>query len=174
MFLKVATHIVTGHTVAMKYISKAAISQRKMKTRVRREFEYMRMLKHPHIVKLYEVISTPTDIIFVMEYARRELFDYVSDLSEKGKVMGETQARRFFQQSESFMLCFHFSQSGRRGMRFLGSFPSSSAEAIFVTGLRIDPALLSTADPSLTLSPDYIPGQLVWIYLAVPPVIAYS
>lgn len=48
-----AIHTVTGHKVAMKYISKAAIHREKTKTRVRREYEYMRSLRHPHIIKLY-------------------------------------------------------------------------------------------------------------------------
>jgi len=50
--LIVAMHTITGHKVAMKYISKAVIQREKTKVRVRREFEYMRALRHPHIVKL--------------------------------------------------------------------------------------------------------------------------
>lgn len=42
----------------------------------------------------YEVISTPTDIIIVLEYAGGELFNYIV---ANGK-MPESQARRFFQQ----------------------------------------------------------------------------
>lgn len=42
----------------------------------------------------YTVITTPTDIIMVLEYAGNELFDY---LVKHGK-MAETKARRFFQQ----------------------------------------------------------------------------
>lgn len=56
----------------------------------------------------YEVITTPTDVIMVMEYAGEELFNYIVS---KGKVravsprrpkltnqMPEHEARRFFQQ----------------------------------------------------------------------------
>ena len=50
--LIVAIHIITGQTVAMKYISKAAIYHNRTKTRVQREVEYMRALRHPHIIKL--------------------------------------------------------------------------------------------------------------------------
>ncbi|PBK75783.1 Pkinase-domain-containing protein [Armillaria solidipes] len=92
--VKMAIHTITGHRVAMKYISKKAINREKTKTRVRREFEYMRALRHPHIIKLYEVISTPTDIIFVLEYAGGELFNHIVT---HGK-MKESEARRFFQQ----------------------------------------------------------------------------
>ena len=36
----------------MKFISKAKINAMKMRTRVSREVEYLRMLRHPHIIKL--------------------------------------------------------------------------------------------------------------------------
>ncbi|KAM6498911.1 Protein kinase-like domain containing protein [Amanita muscaria] len=92
--VKMAMHTITGHKVAMKYISKAEIQREKTKTRVRREFEYMRTLRHPHIIKLYEVISTPTDIIFVLEFAGGELFNYIVQMGR----LSEERARRFFQQ----------------------------------------------------------------------------
>ncbi|KDQ11188.1 hypothetical protein BOTBODRAFT_35489 [Botryobasidium botryosum FD-172 SS1] len=92
--VKLAVHTVTGVKVAMKFISKARIIAMKMKTRVTREIEYLKMLRHPHIIKLYEVISTPTDIIMVIEYAGGELFNYIV---EHGR-MSENSARRFFQQ----------------------------------------------------------------------------
>lgn len=50
--LSVALHTITGHKVAMKYISKQVIAATKTKNRVQREVEYMRMLRHPHIIKL--------------------------------------------------------------------------------------------------------------------------
>lgn len=42
----------TGQKVAMKFISKQAIAKHRTKTRVQREVEYMRALRHPHIIKL--------------------------------------------------------------------------------------------------------------------------
>ncbi|KAI0778865.1 snf 1 [Trametes elegans] len=92
--VKMAVHTVTGQKVAMKYISKQAIAKHRTKTRVQREVEYMRALRHPHIIKLYEVIHTATDIIIVLEYAGGELFNYIV---ANGR-MSEPQARRFFQQ----------------------------------------------------------------------------
>jgi carbon catabolite-derepressing protein kinase len=48
-----------------------------MNARVKREIQYLKVLRHPHIIKLYEVITTPTDVIMVMEYAGEELFNYI-------------------------------------------------------------------------------------------------
>ena len=90
----VATHSLTGHKVAMKLINRNKISSLDMGGRVKREIQYLKLLRHPHIVKLYEVITTPSDIIMVIEYAGGELFQYIVD---RGK-MSENEARRFFQQ----------------------------------------------------------------------------
>jgi len=53
---------------------------------------------HPHIIRLYEVIETPSDIYVVMEYVKSgELFDYIV---EKGRLQ-EDEARNFFQQAKA-------------------------------------------------------------------------
>ena len=63
--------------------------------KIRREIQNLKLFRHPHIIKLYQVISTPTDIFMVMEYvAGGELFDYIV---KHGKLK-EEDARRFFQQ----------------------------------------------------------------------------
>ena len=44
----------------------------------RREIQILKLFRHPHIIKLYEVITTPTDIFMIMEYVSGgELFDYI-------------------------------------------------------------------------------------------------
>lgn len=57
--LPVAVHTLTGHKVAMKFISKHVINMTRTKNRVQREVEYMRTLRHAHIIKL----SVPLIII---------------------------------------------------------------------------------------------------------------
>lgn len=90
----VARHVKTGLKVAMKFISKRKISTAEMSNRVHREIQYLSLLRHPHIIKLYDVISSPSDIVMVIEYLSGELFDYIV---RRGK-MPEDEARRFFQQ----------------------------------------------------------------------------
>ncbi|ORE06714.1 Pkinase-domain-containing protein [Rhizopus microsporus var. microsporus] len=92
--VKLAVHAITGQKVALKIINRKKIASMDMSGRVKREIQYLKLLRHPHIIKLYEVITTPTDIIMVIEYASKELFNYIV---EKGR-MSEDDARRFFQQ----------------------------------------------------------------------------
>lgn len=92
--VKLAVHRVTNQQVALKIIARKKLISRDMAGRVEREIEYLQLLRHPHIIKLYTVIKTPLEIIMVLEYAGGELFDYIV---QNGK-MREDAARRFFQQ----------------------------------------------------------------------------
>lgn len=67
----------------MKIINRKKIENLELASRVKREIQYLKFLRHPHIIKLYEVITTPADIIMVMEYAGNELFNFIV---ERGKV----------------------------------------------------------------------------------------
>ena len=92
--VKLAKHKVTGHEVAMKTINRRRLISRDMAGRVEREISYLQLLRHPHIIKLYSVINTKTDIYMVLEYVPMELFDYIV----KHGRLGETRARKLFQQ----------------------------------------------------------------------------
>ncbi|KAI9306879.1 kinase-like domain-containing protein [Cunninghamella echinulata] len=92
--VKLATHAITDQKVALKFINRKKIASMDMSGRVKREIQYLKLLRHPHIIKLYEVITTATDIIMVIEYASKELFNYIVDIGK----MSEDDARRFFQQ----------------------------------------------------------------------------
>jgi carbon catabolite-derepressing protein kinase len=95
--VKLAIHNGTGQKVALKIIARKKLISRDMAGRVEREIEYLQLLRHPHIIKLYTVIKTSAEIIMVLEYAGGELFDYIV---RNGR-MKEPEARRFFQQ----MIC---------------------------------------------------------------------
>ncbi|KAF3444805.1 hypothetical protein FNV43_RR14498 [Rhamnella rubrinervis] len=93
--VKIAEHALTGHKVAIKILNRRKIKNMEMEEKVRREIKILRLFMHPHIIRLYEVIETPTDIYVVMEYVKSgELFDYIV---EKGRLQ-EDEARNFFQQ----------------------------------------------------------------------------
>ncbi|KAF1354734.1 kinase-like domain-containing protein, partial [Delphinella strobiligena] len=92
--VKLAVHKVSGQKVALKIIARQKLVTRDMAGRIEREIQYLQLLRHPHIIKLYTVITTPKEIIMVLEYAGGELFQYILD---HGKLR-EDQARKFFQQ----------------------------------------------------------------------------
>ncbi|KAG9445336.1 hypothetical protein H6P81_016676 [Aristolochia fimbriata] len=89
-----ARNVKSGHSVAIKSISKHKVMKSGLVAHIKREIAIMRRLRHPHIVKLYEVLASRSKIYFVMEYVRGgELFAKVA----KGK-LPEEAARRYFQQ----------------------------------------------------------------------------
>ncbi|KAH3679697.1 hypothetical protein WICPIJ_008573 [Wickerhamomyces pijperi] len=92
--VKLAYHLTTGQKVALKIINRKTLAKSDMQGRIEREISYLRLLRHPHIIKLYDVIKSKDEIIMVIEYAKNELFDYIV---QKGK-MPEDEGRRFFQQ----------------------------------------------------------------------------
>lgn len=92
--VKLAYHVTTGQKVALKIINKKVLAKSDMQGRIEREISYLRLLRHPHIIKLYDVIKSKDEIIMVIEYAGNELFDYIVQRNK----MSEQEARRFFQQ----------------------------------------------------------------------------
>ncbi|KAJ3091008.1 Map microtubule affinity-regulating kinase [Quaeritorhiza haematococci] len=92
--VKLATHTLTGQKVAVKIIDKTKLDKNTAK-KLFREVRIMKLLNHPHIVRLYEVIDTPKELYLIMEYAAGgEIFDY---LVAHGR-MKEKEARRHFRQ----------------------------------------------------------------------------
>jgi len=93
--VKYGEHILTGTKVAMKVLNRRQIKNLDIVEKIKREITNLKLFRHPHIIKLYQVISTPTDIFMIMEYAcGGELFEYIKS---KGKLK-EGEARKFFQQ----------------------------------------------------------------------------
>lgn len=93
--VKLAEHELTGHKVAIKILNKKKVNSLNMDEKVWREIKILKLFMHPHIIRLYEVIESSTDIFVVMEYVQGgELFDYIVS---KGR-LSEGEARLFFQQ----------------------------------------------------------------------------
>lgn len=89
-----ARNIKTSQSVAIKVIDKEKVLKVGLIDQIKREISIMRMVRHPNIVELYEVMATRSKIYFVLEYVKGgELFNKVA----KGKLK-EDVARRYFQQ----------------------------------------------------------------------------
>ncbi|KAG8067723.1 hypothetical protein GUJ93_ZPchr0005g16103 [Zizania palustris] len=89
-----AMNIVTSQTVAIKVIDKDKILKVGLMDQVKREISVMKLVRHPNIIQLYEVMATKSKIYFVLEYVKGgELFTKVA----KGRLK-EDVARKYFQQ----------------------------------------------------------------------------
>ncbi|KAA8515093.1 hypothetical protein F0562_018120 [Nyssa sinensis] len=89
-----ARNLKTGQSVAVKMIDKEKILKVGLIDQIKREISVMRLVRHPNVVELYEVMASKSKIYFAMEYVRGgELFNKVA----KGKLK-EDAARKYFQQ----------------------------------------------------------------------------
>ncbi|XP_034020686.1 serine/threonine-protein kinase MARK2 isoform X11 [Thalassophryne amazonica] len=101
--VKLARHVLTGKEVAVKIIDKTQLNPSSLQ-KLFREVRIMKMLNHPNIVKLFEVIETEKTLYLVMEYASGgEVFDY---LVAHGR-MKEKEARAKFRQIVSAVQYCH-------------------------------------------------------------------
>lgn len=72
-------HEITKQKVAVKILNKRKIKTLGMFDKIKREIKILKLFNHPHIIKLYEFIDTPSDIFVILEYAAGgELFDLIS------------------------------------------------------------------------------------------------
>ncbi|XP_073513237.1 serine/threonine-protein kinase SIK2 [Phyllobates terribilis] len=92
--VKLARHRITKTEVAIKIIDKSQLDAVNLE-KIYREVQIMKMLDHPHIIKLYQVMETKNMLYLVTEYAKNgEIFDY---LANHGR-LSESEARRKFWQ----------------------------------------------------------------------------
>ncbi|KAK9967793.1 hypothetical protein ABG768_002160 [Culter alburnus] len=101
--VKLARHVLTGREVAVKIIDKTQLNPTSLQ-KLFREVRIMKVLNHPNIVKLFEVIETEKTLYLIMEYASGgEVFDY---LVAHGR-MKEKEARAKFRQIVSAVQYCH-------------------------------------------------------------------
>jgi 5'-AMP-activated protein kinase catalytic alpha subunit len=90
-----ARHILTGEVVAIKILEKQKIVDVADVERVSREIHILKLLRHPSVIQLYEIIETPKQLLLVMEFFERgELFDHIVESNR----VSEPEACRFFKQ----------------------------------------------------------------------------
>lgn len=86
-----AEHVRTGQRVAVKIVDNKKMDRDKLQEEIR----IQRLLDHPHVVRIYDVIETDCSIFIVMELVGGgELFDHIV----KKVKLSDDEARRVFQQ----------------------------------------------------------------------------
>lgn len=84
-----------GGTVAVKVIDRNTVLRNNLMYQVKREISAMKLLNHPNIVKIHEVIATKTKICLVMEYVPG---GQLSDKLSYHKRLGEREVKKYFYQ----------------------------------------------------------------------------
>lgn len=93
--VKLAKNIETGQPFAVKILEKNRIIELKITDQIKREIATLKLLKHPNVVRLHEVLASKSRIYMVLEYVTGgELFDRIAS---KGK-LPEADGRKMFQQ----------------------------------------------------------------------------
>ncbi|XP_022575191.2 CBL-interacting serine/threonine-protein kinase 17 isoform X1 [Brassica napus] len=93
--VKLARDTVSGQSFAVKIIDKSRISRLNVSLQIKREIRTLKVLKHPNVVRLHEVLASKTNIYMVLEYVTGgDLFDRIVC---EGKI-SEREGRKMFQQ----------------------------------------------------------------------------
>ncbi|XP_039030992.1 CBL-interacting serine/threonine-protein kinase 8-like [Hibiscus syriacus] len=78
--VKFAQNTETGESVAMKVLDRSIIIKHKMIDQIKREISIMKLLTHPYVVRLHEVIASRTKIYIILEFITGgELFDKIPE-----------------------------------------------------------------------------------------------
>lgn len=101
--------------VAIKIIDKTKLNEENL-AKIFREVHIMKRLRHPHIIRLYQVMETDKMIYLVTEYAPGgEIFDH---LVRYGR-MAEPEARRVFRQIVHAVRYLHQQRVVHRDLKVL-------------------------------------------------------
>lgn len=93
--VKYSRNVETGEKVAIKVLDKEKILQHQMVEQIKREISTMKMIRHPNVVQLFEVMASKTKVYLVLEFVNGgELFDKIVHCGK----LKEDEARRYFQQ----------------------------------------------------------------------------
>ncbi|XP_043960820.1 serine/threonine-protein kinase BRSK2-like isoform X6 [Gambusia affinis] len=92
--VKLGLHCVTGQKVAIKIVNREKLSESVL-MKVEREIAILKLIEHPHVLKLHDVYENKKYLYLVLEHVSGgELFDY---LVKKGRLTPK-EARKFFRQ----------------------------------------------------------------------------
>ncbi|XP_015954854.1 CBL-interacting serine/threonine-protein kinase 23 isoform X2 [Arachis duranensis] len=93
--VKFAKNTITGDNVAIKILDKEKVLKHKMINQIKREISTMKLIRHPNVIRMYEVMASKTKIYIVLEFVTGgELFDKIASSGR----LKEEEARRYFQQ----------------------------------------------------------------------------
>ncbi|CAN1281871.1 CBL-interacting protein kinase 17 [Linum perenne] len=94
--VKLARNLESGLPFAVKIIDKHKIIRLNLTDSIKREIVTLKLLRHPNIVRLHEVLASKSKIYMVLEYVSGgELYERIAS---KGRGVSEADARKIFHQ----------------------------------------------------------------------------
>ncbi|KAK0425856.1 hypothetical protein QR680_009430 [Steinernema hermaphroditum] len=93
--VKLARHVFTGEKVAVKIIDKTKLEPVST-NHIMQEVRCMKLVQHPNIVRLYEVIDTQTKLFLILELGDYDMYDFILKHGEEG--CKEPIAQQYFSQ----------------------------------------------------------------------------
>lgn len=92
--VKLGRHRITKSEVAIKIIDKTQLDEVNL-IKVYREVQILKMVNHPNIIKLYQVMETKNMLYLVSEYAPNgEIFDFIA---QHGRLSERDARKKFWQ-----------------------------------------------------------------------------
>ncbi|XP_063592886.1 SNF-related serine/threonine-protein kinase-like isoform X3 [Penaeus indicus] len=93
--VKLARHVFTGEKVAVKVIDKVRLDE-VSRSHLLQEVRCMKLVQHPNVVRLYEVIDTQTKLYLILELADGgDMYDYIM---KHDRGLEEEAACKYFRQ----------------------------------------------------------------------------
>ncbi|VVB13540.1 unnamed protein product [Arabis nemorensis] len=94
--------VLSNESVAIKMIDKDKVIKYGITDQIKREISVMRIVKHPNVVELHEVMATKSRIYLVLEYCKGgELFNKVA----RGKLREDVAWKYFYQLINAVDFC---------------------------------------------------------------------
>ncbi|KAG0169583.1 hypothetical protein DFQ30_003498 [Apophysomyces sp. BC1015] len=158
--VKLGIQVQTGHEVAIKLIKKDNIDSSSRMTKIEREISVLRIVRHPYIVSLYDVIETEKYIGIILQCASGgELFEYIL----AHRYLKEKDASRLFAQLISGVHYMHQKHIVHRDLK-LENLLLDRSRSIIITDFGFANQFSSAKDDLMSTScgsPCYAAPELV-------------
>lgn len=146
--VKSARHVFTGLRVAVKVIDKTKLDETS-KAHLYQEVRCMKLVTHPSIIRLYEVIDTQTKLYLIQELGDGgDLYDFIM---QHPNGIQEHVARHIFRQTVAAICYCHKLHVVHRDLK--------PENLVFCTGNGTQPPRVKLTD--FGLSRTFLPGELI-------------